>query len=338
MNVQEKILREKIDPALTVENLCRLSTRALKEAVRAESARVLTGGCWNRVVAVSFEGDIPDLVFKISPSEDDHRLKREYGVLDFFSHQTHMPVPEPLLLDPTGQTIPGSVLVMRRLPGIVLHQAYGYLGSRDQLSISDQVGHSVGRLHNKRSKLFGGIELSSHERVAEWKDFWLPRFDTVFEDISQKNLIEVSFLDAIAEQRKGFSNYLEIGGDSTLTHYDIWSGNVMVDMHGHSLSERHNDRSGQRFDDRDGVRVSGFLDIPGFWADYARELSFMEMFGMADSRFYEVYTSYHQLDEGFEIRKNLYNLKMHLRHITMYPDQRCYRDGARQCLSYIESH
>lgn len=327
MNVQEKILREKIDPALTVENLSRLSTRALKEEVRAESARVLTGGCWNRVIAVSFEGDIPDLVFKINPSEDDHRLKREYGVLDFFSRQTDMSVPEPLLLDPTGQSIPGSVLVMRKLPGIVLHQAYGYLGSREQVSISDQVGHSVGKLHSERSKLFGGVELPAAKRVVEWKDFWLPRFDGVFEDISQTNLIDVSFLGAIAEQRKRFPIYLEIGDESTLTHYDIWSGNVMVDMDGHTAGQSEG-----------SVQVSGFLDIPGFWADYARELSFMEMFGMADSRFYEIYTSYHQLDEGFEIRKNLYNLKMHLRHITMYPDQRYYRDGARQCLSFIESH
>jgi len=196
----------------------------------------------------------------------------------------------------------------------------------------------VGRLHNKRSKLFGGIELSGAERVVEWKDFWLPRFDAVFEDISQKNLIEVSFLDAISEQRKRFPVCLEIGEESTLTHYDIWSGNVMVETDGHSPFERGNVGSREDSDDRDGVRVSGYLDIPGFWADYARELSFMEMFGMADSHFYEVYTSYHQLDEGFEIRKNLYNLKMHLKHITMYPDQRYYRDGAQQCLSYIERH
>ena len=49
-----------------------------------------------------------------------------------------------------------------------------------------------------------------------------------------------------------------------------------------------------------GSNIGGFLDVPGFWADYARELSFMEMFGSADSRFYEVYTSYHELDDAFE--------------------------------------
>jgi fructosamine-3-kinase len=326
MNVQEQLLREKIDPALTAENLSLLSTRALEEPVRAESARILTGGCWNRVISVGFEDDTPDLVFKINPGTGDDRLKREYRVLEYFSHQTEMPVPEPLLLDATGQIIPGSVLVMRRLPGIVLHQAYSYLGSRDQLSISDQVGHFVGKLHISRSRLFGGVELPQPERISEWKDFWLPRFDAVFEDISHRDLVDVSFLDAIGEARKAFPDYLDIGSESTLTHYDIWSGNVMVDANG---------RFGQHSDS--GVQVSGFLDIPGFWADYARELSFMEMFGMADTRFYDVYTSYHRLDEAYEIRKNLYNLKMHLKHITMYPDQNYYRDGARHCLSFIQS-
>ena len=84
--------------------------------------------------------------------------------------------------------------------------------------------------------------------------------------------------------------------------------------------------------------MSGYIDVPGHWADYARELSFMEMFGVADGLFYDVYRSYHRLDEGFELRKNLYNLKMHMRHIMMYPDQSYYRQGARECLLYIQSH
>jgi fructosamine-3-kinase len=319
MNVQERLLQQKIDPALTVENLSRMSSRALNESVRAKSAKVLTGGCWNRVIAVSFEQAIPDLVFKINPNEEDGRLKREYKVLDFFCRQTDMPVPKPLLLDTSGETIPGSVLVMRRIAGVVLHQAYGFLARGARCSISDQVGHVVGHLHRKRSSRFGGVELPERERNAQWKDFWLPRFDAVFEDISGKNLVEKNFLDEIVKQRERFASYLSTGEESTLTHYDIWSGNVMVEI------------------DDWCVRVSGFLDIPGFWADYARELSFMEMFGIADSRFYAVYTSYHTLDEGFEMRKNIYNLKMHLKHITMYPDQFYYRNGARQCLAYIQS-
>lgn len=86
------------------------------------------------------------------------------------------------------------------------------------------------------------------------------------------------------------------------------------------------------------AHVSGFIDIPGHWADYARELSFADMFGVADDTFYSHYSNHHRLDPGFTLRKSVYNLKMHLKHITMYPDQYYYRQGAEACLRTIQGH
>jgi fructosamine-3-kinase len=84
------------------------------------------------------------------------------------------------------------------------------------------------------------------------------------------------------------------------------------------------------------VRVSGYIDVPGFWADPVRELSFAEMFGVADALFYEVYTSVHALPEGWRVRRDLYNLKMNLKHIVMYPQEGFYRQGAARCLGTLE--
>jgi hypothetical protein len=44
------------------------------------------------------------------------------------------------------------------------------------------------------------------------------------------------------------------------------------------------------------------------------------------------------MDEGFTARKNVYNLKMHIKHISMYPDQSYYRQGARACLAYLQRY
>jgi fructosamine-3-kinase len=85
------------------------------------------------------------------------------------------------------------------------------------------------------------------------------------------------------------------------------------------------------------ISISGFLDVQGYWADYARELSFMEMYGLASDYFYSLYQQVHKLDDTFHIRKDLYNLKMHLKHIDMYPDQSYYRDGAERCLQTVEN-
>ena len=330
----EKVLKEKIDPSLNSANLNALGARALKMPVEAVSAGILTGGCWNRVISVSFrnvarKGDIAlkrdvssagetrELVFKINPEAGSRGLEREYAVLDFFARNTEMPVPVPRLLDSSGETIPGTVLIMDKIPGSVLHHLFGFLSRQQRESVSEQLGHFVGRLHERRSTGFGGIEFSETERQCSWADFWLPRFDKVFEEISGKDLLAASFLDTVADARKSFPALLDIGAESTLTHYDIWSGNVMAEQNGSSL------------------KITGFIDIPGHWADYARELSFMEMFGCADDIFYSIYREYRRLDEGFALRKSIYNLKMHLKHITMYPDQSYYREGAKTCLAFI---
>jgi len=318
MNVMEKVLKEKIDPALTVGNLSALGSRALGRQVEAVEASVLTGGCWNRVIAVSFHDEPEELVFKISPQERNAGIEREYAVLSFFTEDTDMPVPTPRLLDASGRIIPGTVLVMDRIPGRVLHHLYGLLGRTQRDAVSEQLGHFVGRLHQNRSRGFGGVELAPHERQTAWADFWLPRFDNVMREMTETDLLPPSFLEEVTRVRSRFPALLDIGAESTLTHYDIWSGNVMVNPNGSS------------------AQITGFIDVPGHWADYARELSFMEMFGTADRRFYEVYAGYHALDEGFSVRKNVYNLKMHLKHISMYPDQSYYRQGARACLTYIQ--
>jgi fructosamine-3-kinase len=316
VNVNERLLNERIDPHLTAESLAEVGRRALGRPVRVREARVLTGGCWNRVISVAFEGDAPDLVYKINPEPAHAGIAREFAVLGIFAG-TGMPVPEPYWLDGSGAVIPGTVLVMKKIPGIVMHHVFGRLPSAERRKVKAEIAHAVGRLHARRAAGFGGVELGAPERVAEWADFWLPRFDRVFEDIAARDLLDSTFLNEVERARGRFAPHLRVGAEATLTHYDIWSGNVMLD----------------RGDD--GYHVSGFIDIPGHWADYARELSFMEMFGVADDTVYGIYQEYRDLDPGFALRKSLYNLKMHMRHITMYPQEAYYRIGAEECLRHI---
>lgn len=126
MNVNEQILNDKIDPFLTADRLSAVGTQALGHAVQANEARILTGGCWNRVISVSFLGDEPELVYKINPAEHHEGIVREYKVLEFFAG-TDLPVPTPYHLDADGGNIPGTLLVMKKMPGLVMHHCYGRL-------------------------------------------------------------------------------------------------------------------------------------------------------------------------------------------------------------------
>ena len=255
-------------------------------------------------------------------STPDATVVREYRVLGYFASRTTMPVPRPLFVDTSGQLLPGTLLVMTRVPGVVLHRVFGLL-SREMIDgLTDQIASQVIDLHKERSSGFGGVELAEGKRCQNWAEFWLPRFDALFSEVTDSGLVDLKLLEQIEKVRLSFPAALDIGSRSTLTHYDIWSGNVMVDFEGSGYP-------GRPF-------VSGYIDIPGFWADYARELSFMEMFGLANERFYDHYWSAFPKDESFEVRKNIYNLKMHLKHITMYPSEAYYRQGAEAALRYIQ--
>ena len=313
--MQEQLLKQKIDPELTSENLSSLASKALGESVIVEDYAILTGGCWNRVISVD---GAADLVFKISPEIQNAALAREYKVLEHFSRHTEMPVPEPLLLDISGETIPGSVLIMRRIPGHVMHGLTGSFSTSERDRITDEITDYVIHLHQSQSQGFGGVELAPGERTGSWVDFWLPRLDRVISEVSEGDFVSEKMLAGVREVRESLPAMIDIGARSTMTHYDIWSGNVMIAF--------RNDRP----------FVSGFIDIPGFYADYAREISFMYMFGVADQRFFDRYATVHALDDGFALRLHIYNLKMHLKHITMYPDEYYYRRGAQECLRFIQ--
>ncbi len=321
MNVMEKVLREKIDPMLSKENLSSIASQAIGKPVRVQSVRILTGGCWNRLIDVELDkhsgSSCPvGMVFKISSEIGNTGIIREFKVLKYFTERTNFPVPHPLLLDDSGNPIPGTVLVMEKVPGTVLHHVWSFLSIEMREYLADQLAHAVSMLHEKRSVGFGGVE-EDGVRLERWSDFWIPRFNNVLKEVRESGFVSDTFLEDVVALRNRIPEILSIGGEGTLLHYDIWSGNIMITL------------------DRDKPVISGFIDVGGYWGDYARELSFMELFGMAGARFYEIYGANHQLDEGFEIRKNLYNLKMNLKHITMYPDESYYRIGANDCLHSI---
>jgi fructosamine-3-kinase len=316
VNVQEELLRQRIDPCLNDGVLTEICTAALGQAAEVRGYQTLTGGCWNRVIGVEAGGR--RLVVKVSPHAADEKIIREFRVLHEFGIRTRLPVPEPLLLDADSEFTPGTLMVMTRLPGEVMHGCFGRLDPGQRERVTREISEHLATLHTIQSTGFGGVELPEDQRPGTWPEFWLPRFDQVLRDVAGS--APGSLVDGATAVRPHLAAVLDIGGRSTMTHYDVWSGNVMIDV------------------ESDPPGVSGFIDIPGYFADYARELSFAMLFGVADRRFLEVYLRHHDIDDGFELRVSIYNLKMNLRHIQMYPREHFYRQGAAECLETIERH
>jgi fructosamine-3-kinase len=316
VNVNEKILQEKIDPFLNPQNLELICSKALGKQVEVNAVNILTGGCLNRVIGIDLKEGGPALVLKANPDINDPGLNNEFNVLRYFYKHTNMPVPEPFYLDSDGELIPGTFYVTRRVEGMVMHQAI--LSAQDYVEVISQIAKIVVELHHLKSDGYGLVKTSKDTREKEWADFWLPRFDRSIKKVVNGGHVSAQIIERINKIRPDLKKMLQVGSRSTLTHYDIWSGNVMLNKKNRELV------------------VTGFLDVQGYWADYARELSFMELFGLADENFYKIYCRDHKLDDGFEFRKNLYNLKMNLIHVNMYPEQKYYHLGAERCLFIVE--
>lgn len=323
MNVQEALLQERVDPYLSDGLLTELARRALQVAdgsdatdvARVRGYEILTGGCWNRVIGI--EADGRRLVCKISPHPHDEKIVREFEVLSVFAERTDLPVPQPLALDADGELVPGTTLVMSRVPGAVMHECFGLLNYGQRRGIVDQIAGDIAELHRIAGYGFGGVELPPAERHEAWPDFWLPRFDRVIDEAAASGSVPAPLIEGAREVRPHLRPHIDIGTESTMTHYDVWSGNVMIDV------------------EADPPRVSGYIDVPGYYADYARELSFAMLFGVANRRFFETYLRTHTLDDGFELRANIYNLKMNIKHVQMYPSQLVYQHGAAENLRFV---
>lgn len=365
INVQEELLRKKIDPALTNDTLSEVAHRALRSLRRGGSDslpeitgyRILTGGCWNRVISVSLEGpgvgagelshpaaaatESREIVLKISPHENDADIIREYKVLSRFAELSDFPVPRPLYLDaqgpqgpndgsedPTpetaeesGQLLPGTTLVMTKIPGRVMHQVFGRLSPGDRKQILDQLTEDVVRLHRNKAEGFGGVEVPPESLLSSWPHFWLPRLEEVVRIVRDAAVLPDRVFEEVGELWPYLQELLEIGTESTLTHYDIWAGNVMIDPGGRRPSG--------------GATISGYIDIPGNWADYAWEISFMQVFGLADESFLRRYSEAHGVDDTFEQRLRAYQLRTFMKHVMMYPGESYYRQGTDMCLESL---
>jgi fructosamine-3-kinase len=317
MNVQEEALQETIDPYLTEANLSGIATAALGIKTRCHGVQVLTGGCWNRVISAPIDGGDKHLVFKLTLKPGDANLQREFEVLRYFKSRTTLPVPEAYLVDLSGGRLPGSVMVMEKLPGLTFKDAKERLGEKERADVCAEVAEHVADLHVHQEKGFGGVELPAPERASTWPDFWVPRFDKTFLETQEKIPNIDPLLAGIRKIRPLLPALLEIGTLGTLTHFDIWDGNVMVDI---SLSR---------------PRVSGFVDPTGYYADYARELS--SMFGLDGPAFMQTYIQRHGLDETYELRYDIYVLEMRLQLLCMYPADAWRVDLAAQVLSRIQA-
>ena len=165
-----------------------------------------------------------------------------------------------------------------------------------------ELGKGLAQMHRLEAPEFGytldntigSTRQSNLNRTTSWVEF--------FRDSRLK------FQFNLAEQKgnklKGVDQLLDkledlLGGNSpapSLVHGDLWSGNASFDSEGRGV----------------------IFDPACYYGDREVDLAMTELFGGFSSEFYRAYNEEYPLAEGYERRKNLYNLYHIVNHLNLF--------------------
>ena len=99
-----------------------------------------------------------------------------------------------------------------------------------------------------------------------------------------------------------------------MLHGDLWGGNVAALNNGTPV----------------------IYDPAFYYGDRETDIAMSRLFGGFDTRFYDAYNEVWPLDEGFEIRQDLYNLYHILNHLNLFGDS--YLNQAINLSKHILTH
>lgn len=108
-----------------------------------------------------------------------------------------------------------------------------------------------------------------------------------------------------------FDNY---SPDASLLHGDLWSGNYASDSHGQPV----------------------IFDPATYYGDREADLAMTELFGGFGADFYAAYREAYPMDQGYPVRKTLYNLYQILNHLNLFGGG--YQAQAEQMIDSLLSH
>ena len=166
------------------------------------------------------------------------------------------------------------------------------------------LGRQLAGMHRQPQAYFGwpldntiGCTPQPNEASADWLVFWRERRLAYQLQLAASNGY-CGNLQRLGERLCAdlavfFAAYRPV---ASLLHGDLWGGNVAADQHG----------------------IPVMFDPACYYGDREADLAMTELFGGFTSGFYSAYQEAWPLDEGYAVRKILYNLYHVLNHLNLF--------------------
>jgi fructosamine-3-kinase len=156
------------------------------------------------------------------------------------------------------------------------------------------LGRMLARAHRRHGRRFGwqrdnhiGTTPQANGWCDSWTQFWLERRMRPQVELARSRGFDVSIPSlALIENHKP---------QASLLHGDLWSGNAGFTNEGPVL-----------------------FDPAVYYGDREADLAMTELFGGFPAEFYAAYKAAYPLDNGYERRKQLYNLYHLLNHLNLF--------------------
>ena len=192
------------------------------------------------------------------------------------------------------------------LYGVISHHCYFimeyiHLSGRPQQALA---GEQLAKLHCVQVKQYGWIMDNSigttrqcNQQQHKWINFWkYQRLRFQLDLALHKGLARKHYQKGFELSERLDEFFTDYQPQASLLHGDLWGGNIAYD------------RSNQPV----------IFDPAVYYGDREADLAMTELFGGFGKTFYASYHEYYPIDEGYEVRKNLYNLYHILNHFNLF--------------------
>jgi fructosamine-3-kinase len=291
---------------IDTETATKLVRRVLGKDLAVTRLTRMHGGMVNSVLELTTDGRPARIVAKLNGRVGHGGFEHERDVLDWISHHTDFPVPEPYGVDTSGELFEGSALLLQRLPGVNLGEAR--LAGADGADVERQMARHVAALHEHNRETYGSALQPASDGHRRWVDVFRPRMRKEYEQAAPK-LSETARREA-REVIDNLEAWLPESGRPTLVHGDLWATNIIVNPDG-----------------IEGPHVTGYVDGGAEYTDREYELAYLLVFNTAGQAFFREYQKYHELRDGFELRCRVYWLNTMLLHVRAFGDEHYVRNS-----------
>ncbi|MCP3674591.1 MAG: fructosamine kinase family protein [Gammaproteobacteria bacterium] len=285
------------------EQLANAISKKIAKPFAILNSEPVGGGCIN--TAYKVESDSDSYFVKLNSADKLSMFEAEYeGLLELIkANVIRVPMPT--------------------CTGIIDNQSYilmEYIALNGKADMQ-MLGHQLALLHKQESSNleFGwkrnntiGATIQKNNSAKNWHSFWNKQrlgyqLRLAKQNGASKNLLEKG--ERIQAKLNLFFN--DYDPKPSLLHGDLWSGNIGFSDSGHPV----------------------IFDPAIYYGDRETDLAMTELFGGFSEDFYQSYEDVYPLDDGYNIRKKIYNLYHILNHYNLFGGS--YEDQAERICNLL---